>query len=323
MSETEGPLSFLLQSKFADKYPRALVAQFPHVARRIDGLWQDPDAMAEYFSELMVSQRPDRRGFPPEVGAEIMKLSLAYDHSAPIRDTLATTKAAPRTLDEDPWGYERAVAELEQLGVARHVSNFVRAAEAGDRHVCALFIGAGFDVDSRDLRNWTPLMVAAFNGREELAIELIRLGASTHAKDGDGYTPLHWAAFKGYQQVAALLVRKGATVDALSNAGITPLIQASAQGHYPTVNLLLQHKADPNIVARDGSTALVKAVANGHLGVVQALLQSGASIDATMQDGSTLRDIAAKSRNPKIRESIAAACTPARSTPEGTRPSQA
>lgn len=307
MSDAEGPLSFLLNSARADTYPRQLVAQFPRVAERIDALWNDSDAIAGYLSELMVSERPDRRGFPPEVGAELMKLSLAYDRIGPIREAAAVEKAPPRKLDEDPWGYEQAVAELDVRGIARNSANFMHAAETGDWHVCTLFLSAGFDVDSRDLRNWTPLMVAAFSGREDVAIELIKLGASMHAKDSDGYTPLHWAAFKGYQQVVALLARKGASVDAVSNAGITPLIQAAAQGHYPTVSLLLQHKASPNIVARDGSTALLKAVANGHLGVVQALLQAGASIDVTMQDGQTLRAIAAKSHHPRIRDCIAAA----------------
>lgn len=311
MNSSKPLLSFLLTSELADKYPHQLVAQFPHVARRMEELWNNPVAMADYLSELMVSRRPNRRGFPPAVGTEIMRLSLAYEHIGPIHDFTpeSTTENAvenptPRGLDDDVWGYEKAVEELERLGVARNTASFVRAAEAGDRHVCRLFVSAGFDVDSRDLRNWTPLMVSAFNGREEVALELIKLGASLHAKDIDGYTPLHWSAFNGYEQVVTLLVRKGADVNARSNAGITPLIQAAAQGHSVTVELLLQYKADPNTVASDGATALLKAVANGHVAVVRALLQAGASIHATLLKGPTLGEIAAKSRNPQIREAI-------------------
>lgn len=307
MSDTPAPLSFLLASTHAEKFPHKLAEGFPHVVRQLDALWNDPEALTEYFSELMVSKRPGRRGFPPEVGAEILALSLAYDRIGPIKPQDQEHAAAASAPASDPWDFERAVAELERLNIPRTMAGFVRAVESGDEHVARLFLHAGFDVNARDSREWTPLMVASFNGRETLALELIKLGASVHAQDADGYTPLHWGTVNGFLRVAALLLRKGAEVNATSLAGITPLLQAAARGHGELVALLLQHKARVNLVATDGSTALLKAVANGHWQIINHLLDAGASTAVTMQNGTTLAEIAARARDPRIRERIAIA----------------
>lgn len=307
MVNSPKPLAFLLSSAFADKYPHKLAAGFPHVMHRLEEYWNDADALTEYFSELMVSKRPGRRGFPPEVGAEILALSLAYDRIGPIKPAEQERASVRNALTDDVWGYERAIAELERLNIPRTMAGFARAVEAGDEHVCRLFLHAGFDVNARDTREWTPLMIASFNGRETLAIELIKLGASVHAQDADGYTPLHWGTFNGHAKVVQLLLRKGAEVNAVSRANITALVQAAARGHAAIVQLLLQHRANVNITARDGSTALLKAVANGHWQVINMLLDAGASTKVTMQNGITLAAIAAHSRDPRIRERIAIA----------------
>ena len=307
MTNTRKPLAFLLSSEFANKYPHRLAAGFPHVMEKLEEYWNDSDALTEYFSELMVSKRPGRRGFPPEVGAEILSLSLAYDRIGAIKPVEQERRADAKGPAEDVWGYERAVAELDRLNIPRTMAGFARAVEAGDEHVCRLFLHAGFDVNGRDSREWTPLMIASFNGREPLAIELIKLGASVHAQDADGYTPLHWGTFNGHAKVVQLLLRKGAEPNAVSRANITALLQAAARGHTAIVDLLLQHRAKVNVAATDGSTALLKAVANGHWQIINMLLDAGASTNVTMHNGITLAAIAAHSKDPRIRERIAIA----------------
>lgn len=313
MTDTPPPLVFLLSTEFKDKYPHKLIEQYPHVAQQLDMLWNDSAALADYFTELMVPSRPGRSGFPPDVGMEIMSLSMASDKIGPIRPQ-ADSVGGRAPGSPKLWEYERAIAELERLGIARTVVGFTRAAEAGDEHACMLFVSAGFNVDTRDPRQWTPLMIASFNGKEALALELIRLGASVDAEDVDGYTPLHWAAFNGYQDVVKLLLRKGASANVTSHAGITPMLQAAARGHIGTVMMLLANRGKPNVAANDGSTALLKAVANGHFNVVRLLIEAGASTDMRMANGTTLQQIADNSRDPRIREAIAEAIRAPRSS---------
>lgn len=307
MTLTPKPLAFLLASPFAEKYPHRLAAEFPHVMHKLDEYWNDNDALTGYFSELMVSTRPGRRGFPPEVGTEILALSMAYDRIGAIRPAEQGPGTAAKGPLEDPWDYERAVGELDRLNIPRTIAAFARAVAAGDEHVCRLFLHARLDVNGRDTREWTPLMMASFNGRETLAIELIKLGASVHAQDANGYTPLHWGSFNGYANVVQLLLRKGAEVNAVSRANITALLQAAARGHTAVTTLLLQHHAKVNITAVDGSTALLKAVANGHWQIINMLLDAGASTNVTMHNGTTLAAIAANARDPRIGERIAIA----------------
>ena len=61
----------------AEHYPHALESKFPRILNTIMSLW-DKDEIDEYFMDLMVSKRPNRAGFPPDVAAEIMRLSLLH-----------------------------------------------------------------------------------------------------------------------------------------------------------------------------------------------------------------------------------------------------
>lgn len=262
-------------------------------------LWNDAEASADYFSELMIPSRASRHGFPPEVAAEIMSLSMAYDRIGHL--VAADEASTPVPVALYHWDRERLVKEIEGQDFAFTREGFAKAAEAGNHQVCSMFVQAGFDVDTRDFREWTPLMIAAFHGRERLALMLLEYGANLFAKDRGGYTPLHWAAFNGYQVVVKLLLDRGVPANVLSNAGITPLLQAAARGHLAVVGQLLDSQANPNLNAKDGSSPLLKAVANGHLPIIQALLNAGAHRHVTLADGSTLDDIVAKAKDPRIR----------------------
>ena len=258
-------------------YPHKLEARFPRITETIASVWDSPEEAAAVFEDLLIDRRGDRQGFPPEIASEILRLSLAYE----------TLKSA-RDERREPWGEERkrAIATLEELGMRPIASDMLRAAESGDLERLRLFLKSGLPADARDAREWTPLMVAAFHGREAAAKLLIENGANPRARDARGYTPLHWAALKGYGHVVALLVRK-ADCDVQSKAGITPLLQAAAQGYVEVVQLLLSAGADPNIATHDGWTALHKAVANGHTEVVAELLAAGADVARRHADGTT------------------------------------
>ena len=213
MAETESPLAFLLTTPYASRYPRKLVEGFPHVARRIAELWDDKDKLGEYFTELMVSKRPNRRGFPPEVGAEIVYLSMAYDLHGPVRPHRASGPELTTAARDDAWDYERAVAELERLDIPITMAQFVRALEAGDQHLCSLFLHAGFDIDSRDApMDSADDRLLHDRGRSP------RADPARRQRGCDGRrrlrTPLHWASVNGYQKVGEVLVRRQAEVNA-------------------------------------------------------------------------------------------------------------
>lgn len=61
----------------ANCYPAQIERQFPHVLARLAELWGTREA-DRYLDSLMVSDRPNRAGFPPDVAMEIFRLSTAH-----------------------------------------------------------------------------------------------------------------------------------------------------------------------------------------------------------------------------------------------------
>jgi ankyrin repeat protein len=283
---------------FEQKYPHHLEARYGRVLDKIIELWGTPE-IDGYFSELMLPDRIDRQGFPPEVASEIFELSVTYD---------AILKRA-KDQNEDVWNIDHRAAkeEIEMLGWQYSRNAMLKSVESGNFDLCLLFLKAGMSVDSRDAREWTPLMVAAFNGNEEMAALLIKHGANVSAQDFGGYTPLHWAAFNGYGEVIRLLIDRGADANAKSKYGLTALLQAAARGHANVVDALIESGANPNVATDDGGTPLHKAVANGHKDVVVQLLQAGASRFARHRNGSTPFSLAQKGKYPEIFKLLRAA----------------
>ena len=270
-------------------YPYALEKQFPRVFSQIMSLWDSPEIDA-LFSELMVTNRSDRQGFPSDVASDIIYLSMVH------------TRQSGRKPINDPWGHfsEKIKAEIEQLGVEYSPQGFIKAAESGKRDVIALFLSSGANVDTCDERLWTPLMISAFNGDAEMATLLIKSGANIHHRDGAGYSPLHWAAFNGFSNVVKLLLSKHADVNACSNHGWTPLMQAATRGHLSVSFILIENGANVNAASNDGWTPLHKAAANGHLPEVKLLLSKGADFRKKYRDGTTALDIAKKNKHGEI-----------------------
>ena len=94
--------------------------------------------------------------------------------------------------------------------------------------------------DVRNVRDESPLMLAALRGQETLVIQLVSLGAAVNK---NGWTPLHYAATGGHARVAAFLIGAHADINAASPNGTTPLMMAAMYGNAETVKLLLESGA--------------------------------------------------------------------------------
>ena len=281
----------------SDKYPYALEAQFPRVVEKIAELWNSPKKISACFEELLIDQRGTRKGFSSEVAREIFKLSIVSQNLWAQQEEKATVWV---NKEQTAVSKREAQRELDRLGLKLTPAHMLKAAEFRDPARILLFLKAGMDVDIRDEREWTPLMVAAFNGNEVVAKLLVQHGANPNALDRAGYAPLHWAALNGFEEVVRLLISKGVDRNARSRFGITALMQTASGGHCGVLTLLLQADADPDLASDDGLTPLHKAVANGHSKAVEILVQAGASILLADKEGKTPLSIADKSRHPTI-----------------------
>lgn len=92
-----------------------------------------------------------------------------------------------------------------------------------------------------------------------------------------GYTPLHIAAFEGRLNVAGLLLEKGAELEAKNPTGFTPLFLAVLGKRLDVVRFLLDKGADPNAPTRFQTTPLFTAAESGNVEVIRLLVERGAT----------------------------------------------
>lgn len=108
------------------------------------------------------------------------------------------------------------------------------------------------DVEARNPKDESPLMLAAIKGEQNLVVRLIERDADINKP---GWTPLHYAATNGHTDIMKLLLDKDAFIDAQSPNGTTPLMMAAMYGSTPAVKLLLDEGADPLMKNEQGMTA--------------------------------------------------------------------
>jgi ankyrin repeat protein len=294
------PRLFKLLNRREDIYPYLLEEKFPRVFNKLLELW-DTEHIDVFLQDLMMDNRAgNRQGFPPDAAMEIIRLSNYLDKLRNKEEQADAWESVPE--------YKRH--ELEKFGYEFNAQGLLKSIEENNHDAVQVFLSCGVDLEIRDDRNWTPLMVAAFHGNLDFTKLLIQCGARVSTQDKNGYTPLHWAAYNGHVDVIKFLIEKGAEPNTQSLFGWTPLMQAATRGHLLACAYLIYRGADVNLTTTDGWTSLHKAANNGHIEIVKLLLEKGANRFAKYQDGNTPIDLAIKAEHLDIVELLNKATAP-------------
>lgn len=168
------------------------------------------------------------------------------------------------------------------------------AAAAGDAGTVSRLLAAGTPADVLDDGGNTPLIHAAYNGKEEAALMLLKAGAAPLVKNGRNDTALHFAGARGLPRLAAALIAGKANPKARDFYGNSSLAYAVREGKAETAALLLAHGADPEEKDEKGVSLLMEMAAKNDAAMVRALLAGKASHTATDRDGLTALMHAAK-----------------------------
>jgi ankyrin repeat protein len=92
-------------------------------------------------------------------------------------------------------------------------------------------------------RGMTPLMLAAWQGHDEIVRLLVDRGAKIDYQDGDGFTAITLAAGEDFWKVVEFLAARGADVTHVDASGISALIAAD-RSHKTELVAILRKAAE-------------------------------------------------------------------------------
>lgn len=168
----------------------------------------------------------------------------------------------------------------------------LRAAERGDADAVAVALRAGADIEARDARRRTALLLASTFDRVAVAELLVAMGADPDALDDRHDTP--WLVTGVTGSVAMLEALLPAHPDlAIRNryGGLSP-IPAGERGHVDYIRRVVRTDVDIDHVNDLGWTAMLEAIILGDGGddyveIVRILLAAGADRTIADKDGVT------------------------------------
>ena len=201
------------------------------------------------------------------------------------------------------------------------MSEFTDAIKAGDADRVRALFEADASLLTTPENGASPLLVAIYYGKPEIARLLADLGApvsfaeacalgdeprvrellaadpsALNTRTADGFPPMPMAIFFGHGALARWLIEQGADVNAAANNAqrVTPAHAAAATCDRETMRVLLERGADPNARQQMDHTPLHGAASRGDIEMARLLLAHGADRNATSSDGLTAADIARK-----------------------------
>lgn len=167
-------------------------------------------------------------------------------------------------------------------------------ADAGEAAVLGLLVRSELAFNADEGSKWFVLERLAVTSQAQIALDLLRAGASLKAQndlgqsplqvaqsridvpDRDGWTALHVAALIGDGDLAHALLAAEAQPDRRGEGIATPLRIAASRGHLAVAQALINGGADIDAKDADEDTALIRSIRSGHLEVARLLRDSGA-----------------------------------------------
>lgn len=172
-------------------------------------------------------------------------------------------------------------------------ADLLAAAGRGDAEAARRALAAGAEVNARDSRQRTALIVVGETGHIEVARALLAARAEVNALDDRRYDALTQAAARGDHALVGLLLEAGANVRLITSPyDGTALIAAAHHGHVEAIRLLLARKPNVDHVNNLGWTALMEAIVLGdggprHTETLRLLVAAGADVNIADRAGTT------------------------------------
>jgi|GEM_PF-3522839 ankyrin repeat protein len=144
---------------------------------------------------------------------------------------------------------------------------------------CNKLLARGAEVNAKNKRGETPLMLAIWFAKPEICDALIDAGAEIDTQDKRGDTPLMLAIERGNIKTLKILIDVGAEINVKSSDGMTPLMLA-IEGAKPEIcAMLIDAGADIHVRTLSEQSLFTMALNKGLEGICIQLLDRGCKID--------------------------------------------
>lgn len=122
-----------------------------------------------------------------------------------------------------------------------------------------------------------------------MVANLIHQGVDVNQADTNGDSPMIMAAYEGHDEILKVLLEAGADVTALDpGMKATALHAAAYAGRTGAAHLLIAHKVEINRQGPyNGYTALHDAIWQGHLDTARVIIEAGADLTIKSNSGQT------------------------------------
>lgn len=188
--------------------------------------------------------------------------------------------------------------------------DFFRAARADNVSGIKSLLTKGFDPNTRDDKGQTALLIAIREPSPKVIDVLIDFPKTNiEARNAKDESPLMLAAIKGQQELVTKLIARDADIN---KPGWTPLHYASTSGQVAIMKQLLDKDAFINAQSPNGTTPLMMAAMYGSAAAVQLLLDEGADVSMKNEQGMTAADFAERGKRPDAVQLLGAAAKPKR-----------
>lgn len=168
-------------------------------------------------------------------------------------------------------------------------------------NILNILLEKGINIDLRDKYGNTALLKAVGVEHRnknlvdsKLVKRLIAANADVNIKNNKGETPLMIAAIIGLNKVVDTLIQAGADVNAINNQNESILFKISYHNRYEIINKLIKAGADVNVKGYKNQTPLMLVARNNSsfgykntLSTIKHLLEANANVNSADDDGKT------------------------------------
>ncbi|XP_046340859.2 putative ankyrin repeat protein RF_0381 [Haliotis rufescens] len=130
------------------------------------------------------------------------------------------------------------------------------------------------DLNSREKKGMTPLLLSAYFGERDVFDLLIGRGADTSSVNDFGENILHFSCRGGNVDIVKYVLKQNVVdIESRDNVGMTPVLLAAFWGKRDAFDLLIGRGADPTVVDENGDNILHHSCRGGNVDIVKSVLK--------------------------------------------------